>query len=88
MEVRNRLYVLYDVCPLQVSIERVYSVMESFWLVIKLTTKIAHPLDVVFSCPYVECVGVVQLAKALTFDKSVQNTVHRNFSLEFLTWTP
>ena len=38
MEVRNRLYVLYDVSPLQVSIERVYSVMESLWLVIKLTT--------------------------------------------------
>ena len=87
MEVRNRLYVLYDVSPLQVSIERVYSVMESFWLVIKLTTQIAHPLDVVFSCPDVECMRVVQLAKTLTFDKSVQNPVHRNFSFELLTWT-
>lgn len=48
-----------DICSLEISIKSVHGMVESFWLMIEFTTKVAHPLDVVFSSPDVECMRIV-----------------------------
>ena len=55
---------------------------------IELTTEVAHPLDLLLASPYVDGVGVVQLAEALAFNQSVQDTIHLNFCLESLALSP
>ena len=59
MEVRDRLDMFDDICSLEISIKSVHGMVESFWLMIEFTTKVAHPLDVVFSSPDVECMRIV-----------------------------
>ena len=79
---------LGDVRPLHVRVQRVYGVVEGFWLVVELPAEAAHPLDLLLAGPNVDGVGVVQLAKALAFDESIQDAVHLNFCLETLTLGP
>ncbi len=51
---------------------------------LELSTQTAHPVDVELARSHVEGLGVVPLAKSLTFDKAVQDLVHRDLGLEFL----
>jgi hypothetical protein len=58
--------------------------MESLLLVLKFSTKVAHPFDLEFTCSDVEAPGVKPLSESLLIDETVENTVHRDFSLKLL----
>ena len=53
--------------------------MESLLLVLKFSTKVAHPFDLEFTCSDVEAPGVKPLSESLLIDETVENTVHRDF---------
>ena len=77
-----------DVGPLQIGVQRVYSMMEGFWLMVELAAQSAHPVDVELSVAHVKGLWVVKLAEVLTFNKSVEDAIHWYFCLEALVRAP
>ena len=60
-----------NVRSLQIGVQSVHCVMESFWLVVKFTTESAHPVDIKFPVAHVKGMRVVEFAKVLPFNESV-----------------
>ena len=87
-EVRNSSDVVNNVGSLQIRVQCVDGVVESFWLMVKLAAERAHPVDVKLSVAHVKGVGVVEFAEVLPFDKPVQDAVHGDFGLELLAGAP
>ena len=50
-----------NVRSLQIGVQSVHCVMESFWLVVKFTTESAHPVDIKLSVAHVKGMRVVKL---------------------------
>ena len=58
--------------------------MECFLVVLKLTAKISHPVDVELSRVHIVCPRIEPFSKSLALDQTVKDTVHGHFRLELL----
>ena len=61
--------------------------MESLGMVLELTTKVVHPLNIVFSVSDVEGTWIEALSEGLAFDEAVKDLVHRYLSLKLLVYS-
>ena len=61
--------------------------MESLGMVLELTTKVVHPLNIVFSVSDVEGTWIEALTEGLAFDEAVKDLVHRYLSLKLLVYS-
>ena len=75
---------LSDVLHLQVGIVGRHAVVECLLVMLKLATKVSHPVNVEFSRVYVEGPRIEALAERLTFDQAVKDAVHGHLCLELL----
>lgn len=53
-------------------------------MVLELTTKVVHPLNVVFAVSDVESTRVEALTESLAFDEAVKDLIHGHLSLKLL----
>ena len=83
-EVGDAEDVLADVCELHVRVKSCDRVVESLLLVLKLTAKLVHAVDVEFTSSHVERSWIEALSKSLALIETLKDQIHGYLSFEGL----